>query len=498
MDFSKYFDNDDIGSYSEVEELVKKYEQSQQQQIPAFFDVDDYLDIIEYYAAKKQDKKADQALGQAKQLYPDSTEIKFREASILFDRQRYKKSLAVLATIPQNDIVRADAAVVAADCLYMQQRYDESNQELEVALNNAKNLRCATKRDVLLRKAINYESMDDAQTAIKILQDTITKYPTQAHTELNRLYRICYADTLYARVGIVFFEQYLKKHPYSIIVWQYLADLYEITEQYGQAIEACDYILAMDDTYNPAYHTKASCFFDMNMYDEARALFETMLKYAPDDVEVQYNIVLCHLRKGEYEEAEVKLKQIISEREKRNESTSEYYCDLCDIYTKTNRQRAALKAIELAKAQANLSQNETSSFWSSIYERAAHCYEELGYVENAIDDAKMAAALSGREHADTTLYASELIFKYDDPAEAIVYLLTYEDNFDEGERAYIFARLAIYLCRVGNVMLAVTYLDHALSMNIESAAAFICYAPELLSIPEVLDTMRQNGIEGDE
>ena len=73
MDFSKYFDNDDIGSYSEVEELVKKYEQSQRQQIPAFFDVDDYLDIIEYYAAKKQDKKADHALGQAKQLSPDST-----------------------------------------------------------------------------------------------------------------------------------------------------------------------------------------------------------------------------------------------------------------------------------------------------------------------------------------------------------------------------------------------------------------------------------------
>ena len=89
----QFSDSENINSFvARFEEMLQKNEQY-------FFDVDEFEDIIDYYATKDNHKKALQAVKLATSQHPASVELLLKKAQVLADSNKPRKALEVLSDI---------------------------------------------------------------------------------------------------------------------------------------------------------------------------------------------------------------------------------------------------------------------------------------------------------------------------------------------------------------------------------------------------------------
>ena len=80
----------------EGNELIKRFEDHLKKKKAAFFDIDAYEQIIDYYMFRGKFNKALQAVNQAISQYPFSTELITIKAQILTNLEEYDQALILL------------------------------------------------------------------------------------------------------------------------------------------------------------------------------------------------------------------------------------------------------------------------------------------------------------------------------------------------------------------------------------------------------------------
>src|SRR5437868_3800154 len=81
---------------NQIKHSIKRYEEMLRRHDAYFFDVDAFLNIIDYYIDKNDIPKALQVVRYARQQHPTSVEFFLRKAQLLATIEQYDKALELL------------------------------------------------------------------------------------------------------------------------------------------------------------------------------------------------------------------------------------------------------------------------------------------------------------------------------------------------------------------------------------------------------------------
>lgn len=115
------------------------------------------------------------------------------------------------------------------------------------------------------------EMTDFADKALKRISDT---------TDILRELANIYEEKEQLDLALKAYDKLLDQNPYSCSDWLGLAKIYAIKRNYGKAIEACDYALAIDEKDINTLSFKGYCLYDSKRYDEA---IDTFKEYAENN-----------------------------------------------------------------------------------------------------------------------------------------------------------------------------------------------------------------------
>ncbi|MBK7431948.1 MAG: tetratricopeptide repeat protein [Bacteroidetes bacterium] len=149
---------------NQVRHSIERYEQMIRNKDAYFFDVEAFLNIIDYYIERNDPVKALQVVEFAQSQHPDSVEFLLREAQLLAMVDRYNEALAILDKAEMITPTDADLFMIRGS-IYSQQ------QKFELAIENFnKAIPLADELDLLyLNLAYVYESWGDYDKAINYL-----------------------------------------------------------------------------------------------------------------------------------------------------------------------------------------------------------------------------------------------------------------------------------------------------------------------------------------
>jgi tetratricopeptide (TPR) repeat protein len=158
--------------------------------------------------------------------------------------------------------------------------------------------------------------------------------------------------------AIEFLSHTLDEMPYSVECWNLLSQAHYIAEHYNDAIDACDFVLAIDEKNTEALLMKANCFYHLENSEEAHKLYERYSTLNPDDEMAYFFNGVTLFDMGRYKES---LEQLLT-AEKVSQGYSpdmgQIYVQLAFTYSKLENTEAAVeyinKALDLEPDDAEL------------------------------------------------------------------------------------------------------------------------------------------------
>ncbi len=148
----------------------------------------------------------------------------------------------------------------------------------------------------------------------------------------------------------IYMDKLVDRDPYSTDSWNFVGDVYLDNHFYDKAIDAYDFVLAIDKNDTDALKKKAFSFFRLENFEKAMELYARYNKIVPDDYFSQTLQALCMLLlKHEKEAFELieNVKKAITDRKDISDIEELYYfaTRVCRIGNKFNE---ALEWAELA------------------------------------------------------------------------------------------------------------------------------------------------------
>ena len=252
--------NNDLSSYfedPEFKEALEKYEGMVENHTPAYFDADELTDIAEYYASKGRQTEAEAAIDFALQLHPNDTDALIFRARSLAMKGRLDEAYLVMELI--EDQSDREVKFLKADLLMEERRLKEADHVFE-ELAADEDGKLETLIDIILAYIdANQEAL--AKKWIKRVSDT---YDLDSLPKKSQKFRdlLCdfYITFNHPEEAIPLLQTTLDRYPYSINHWNSLGKCYLSTNDFGEAHEAIDFALAIDDGNTEALTLKAFCY----------------------------------------------------------------------------------------------------------------------------------------------------------------------------------------------------------------------------------------------
>lgn len=250
----------------EVRELVLAFENMRNMEVQRFFDVDQLEIVIDYYLEQMDMELLQHAVSFAEELYPANFAIRLRRAHLLCVQNDFKKALSVLNELqdidPDNtDVAYAMATVFSAleqpqRAIQCYLRASVDNFELGMIYGNI---------------ADEYVNMNDDTLAIEYYMKSLKESPTDDRSVENLFYAFNAKLTNGDDVGYVidFYSQFVKDHPYSVKGWYYLGSAYESLGLWEKAVDAFEFVVAIDGQYVDAYVQIANCYQNLGAFEQS-------------------------------------------------------------------------------------------------------------------------------------------------------------------------------------------------------------------------------------
>ncbi|MFM7430695.1 MAG: tetratricopeptide repeat protein, partial [Flammeovirgaceae bacterium] len=153
----------------EEEELIKRYEENLRATSPAYFDIDEYEIIIDYYMEKLKFKKALTAVNQAIDQFPFSTGLISIKAQVLSNLQQYDEALELLETSRNLHPTDPEVYLSIGSILSLQGKHQEAIQVYEGIITFTDE----EHDDVYYNIGLAYQSLEDYDHAIEHYKKSI-------------------------------------------------------------------------------------------------------------------------------------------------------------------------------------------------------------------------------------------------------------------------------------------------------------------------------------
>lgn len=341
-----------------------------------YFDVSEFLELIEYYSEKNEDGDYDEVLQQlytyAQKQHGFNTEIEASRAMFLIDSECEDEALEILHKLsklePSNEMHASNLSIVyirkgdISSALFQLKRAIALNPENEESIVE----------DVVVELYLN-AYFEEAQ---KILQSILSKFPE--NTDLLHYSALCYNSIAQPEKAVELLKKKIEIVPYNYDAWFNLGVSYWQLELFEKAIEALDYTLAINASLKEVYILKASCFLAQSETHKAIEVLNDLLEFVPEDLFALEVLSDCYSELNEFSKAEECWQKILT-------IDSSHAKTWANIAKKFVREEEYQKAIETYEKALNIDPENVT-----ILMDFAHLLNVLGLYENALDVCKRA------------------------------------------------------------------------------------------------------------
>ena len=332
--FASYFDK------PEFKQLLTRYEEMQAGDRPYYFEATELTDIAEYYAMQGDSREAEAALAYALRLHPDNLDALIFKARARLINGHPTEARHILDSIAdQSD---REVMFLRSELLLSAQQYSQAEALLR-ALIEEENYEADTYADII-DLLVDNEQNDMAnlwiEEAIRRYPDnkTLTESAAYSHARQERFDE---AITLYNRL--------LDIDPYSTLYWEALGKIYFRREEYDKAIEAFEFVIAINgDECHYALYAAANCYFNLGNYERAEEYYHTIHERYPETIDPLFHMGMCRVNRGDDEAALDYFTQALGTIPEGSEEQAQIYSPMSLIFSRKGQHAKAVTYTEKA------------------------------------------------------------------------------------------------------------------------------------------------------
>lgn len=459
----------------QIEELTSRFDKMIEVGSEVYFDSEELETLIDYYQSTFNSEKSRLALDFAIRMHPYSNKIKIKHARQMATEGLYLKAISLLNEIEISEPSDAEILMTKGSVYSMMMDFQKAVKEYEKALVVVDE---DEMEEVYSSIAFEYENMGAFDIALEYLIKAleISAYPEQLLYEIG----MCYEMAEQLEESVVFFTNYLDKHPSSVASWFNLALSYHHLELFEKAIDAFEYAIAVDEACIPAYLSMAQSYASMENYKKAIEVYHDSFEYENPEALTLYYIGECHEKLHDYGKAlEFYHKSI-----ELDENLPEPWAGIGVIFDEEGNTKVALnyieKAIELDQLNSEFLLIQADMYIKlKMFDKAKECFERIEEFDPQDIDL-------WKEYANMHIIKGET-------DTAIQVLKT--GLVHQPENASIIYRLAAALLLNGNQVQAAYYLENALDLNYDAHQELLDYFPGIIKYPKILEILEKYAAE---
>ena len=287
-DFPSFFRDDDF------KQDLARYEKMRNGGKAVYLDGDQLSDIAEYYASNDQYDKAIEAMDYAIQLHPGNQDLLSLKGSLLFESGDIEEArkLAAQITAPSYPALYLKAGLLIKD-----NDLKEAERYLRAMIYNEDE----ADEDSFLDAAYLYMDNGYPQESLKWFEKALEVNPWNATTQKDYA-ESCYRSNNLDR-AIQWYNKVLDKQPYSTECWFGLAKAHSLKEDYAEALNALDFVLAIESNHQPGILLKAHICFELQNYEAASKFYAQYTEKHPTESYPFYMLGECFFYLGKTSEA---------------------------------------------------------------------------------------------------------------------------------------------------------------------------------------------------
>ena len=326
----------------EFRKALAKYEEAIRQGEPVYMEADELTDIAEFYMTKDRQQDADRVIELAVALHPDSVDPQvFLARRQLFVGNTDEARHISAAIVDQEDL---EVKYLNAEILIKEGRIHEAVAYLLGVWSHLEE----DGADFLYDAAgifMDYNLWDYSMMWVHRLERLFPAYPKIKRMKAELM--VCMGR--YEK-AIPLLNEMLDEDPYNKEVWNLLAESQGASEQFADAVDSAEYVLAIDKDNQRALVTKASCLFHMNQAHEAHVLYQKFLEGHPTDTNVLYLDAVCLASVEQYEASLQLILRALNTCEKDSPQYVHILLEKAYVESKLHRPDEAVQSIAQAEA----------------------------------------------------------------------------------------------------------------------------------------------------
>ncbi len=421
---------------SDIRRAKERYEKMLADGTRCYFEPEEIEAIADCYESELAFRKALQAVSHGLRLYPSNEALMLRKSRCLLNLNRVEDALHAIASV-------SDLCV----------EYYLIHAEIEMARNNLPQALSYFKQAAdcpeanaddcieVLDICVEYDCMELLEQFTEFCATRIDNLVAYFR-ELALVYEDCEDD----EKAIALYNKILDAEPYSADDWFALAKVYARLQRYPEALEACDFALAIDENDQDVISFKGYCYYDNEQYAEAAEQFLEFARLTSDKA-IAYELVAeAYTRMEKHEQAIEYLQKAI----RLNDRSHDLYYQLAVNYYYMGLNDRAIAALNKAVACDDGDDEAHALLGELLVQQDEYdeAYRHLSHIPmNPIAD-----TASGAAFADACIHLE----RYDEAIEVLQQLA----EKDPYELHYIFDIVLIYI-RLGNNEKVVEWLGRA-------------------------------------
>ncbi|MDR2148632.1 MAG: hypothetical protein LBE91_19500 [Tannerella sp.] len=277
-----------------------------------FFDMDDMLSLIDYFAATEDIENLEEAINLGLELYSYDKGFKILIARTLVEYEDYEWALEFLETeLYVKGKHDREVEFLVIECLLQLRKTEEVNMFIEEIEKE-----CPYREDLAEHIAMLFnDTNENLPRTLKLIKKFCKIYPGNQMLKIE----LCYNLEMQGRIkeALDLCEKFLDEEPYSADIWFVKGRLLATFFEYDKALEALDFALScVKPTYvNTKYFIlrfKARCYHINGNYYKAIEVYEELLKSDHDHApENEMPLIECCMHAEEYEKAYKLLRKML-------------------------------------------------------------------------------------------------------------------------------------------------------------------------------------------
>ncbi len=345
-------------------EILQRYEQAQKEGKSIYLEVEDFVDIAEYYHNEGKNKEAEAAAREAASLFPGALgPLTFLSRMAMLVKGDTKEAKRIASLI--DDQTDLEYFYLIAEISLVEDKPKKADDFLEECYADMDE---EDQKDFVIDVATLYADYNYINLAAKWLGRSDE---TDADDYRELAGRIAFGRGKFKESEDIF-KKLLDNDPFSTYYWNQLASSQFMNNNVSDSISSSEFSIAINPNDEEAIANKANGLFSLGNFAEASKYYERYAKLCPHDERAEIFLGASLTNAGNFEEACKHYRKAIKIAPKNSPYLSEAYRQLAYTLSWCDHQQEALRTIEKA---AKLAETKEEKSYIALFQ--GHIYLKL-------------------------------------------------------------------------------------------------------------------------